>query len=240
MQRAAPGLLGGHRKLPVAARKVSAPQERAPPPVPPPLTACRSPPCPPALANSRRLPTRCRLQLGLVCKQLYQATRVHGGRLWSNIVIPFSSAGTLHSWAAFCRRCACSPLVLMLQVGIHGGGRRQLGVAYSGSPSTQYLWVDATLCLLGRIDVDTTEQPLSVVPHPPVPLSATIHPVMPLNAAPRPPVLASAAHALHPSAPNTHRPPPPPLACSTATGRASRSSRSGRRWWRLRSWCCRL
>lgn len=39
-------------------------------------------------------------------------------------------------------------------------------------------------------------------------------------------------------------PPPPtplhprPLHCSTASGRASRSSRSGRRWWRLPSWCC--
>ena len=46
----------------------------------------------------------------------------------------------------------------------------------------------------------------------------------------------------HPLAQSGPHPPPlcipDPFHRSTASGRASRSSRSGRRWWRLPSWCC--
>ena len=58
----------------------------------------------------------CRLELGRVCKQLYQATRSsQGARLWARLPISFSSAATLSSFAAWRGRCACAPHTLILQ-----------------------------------------------------------------------------------------------------------------------------
>ena len=57
-----------------------------------------------------------------MCKQMYDSTRVDGARLWNDLLIPFSSAGTLHSFAAFRRRCTCSPRTLLLQA--RGGAGR--------------------------------------------------------------------------------------------------------------------
>ena len=60
-------------------------------------------------------PPACRLELGRVCKQLYQATRSQGARLWERLPVSFSSAGTLGSFAAWRGRCACAPHTLILQ-----------------------------------------------------------------------------------------------------------------------------
>jgi hypothetical protein len=60
-------------------------------------------------------PPACRLELGRVCKQLYQATRSQGARLWERLPVSFSRAGTLGSFAAWRGRCACAPHTLILQ-----------------------------------------------------------------------------------------------------------------------------
>jgi hypothetical protein len=61
------------------------------------------------------LPLPCRLQLALVCKQLYHATRIEGASLWRALPVAFTGTAALRSFRSWRERCICSPAVLMLQ-----------------------------------------------------------------------------------------------------------------------------
>lgn len=51
-----------------------------------------------------------------MCKQLFEATRSQGSRLWDVIYVPFSTAAELRSFAAWLQHCTCAPHTLILQV----------------------------------------------------------------------------------------------------------------------------
>lgn len=73
-----------------------------------PLAAVRS--------HSRWLCRRaCRLNLALVCKRLYHATRIEGATLWRALPVTFYGRETLLSFQSWRERCICSPAILMLQ-----------------------------------------------------------------------------------------------------------------------------
>ena len=56
-----------------------------------------------------------------MCQQFFHAVRTYGASLYQALQVSFASDATLASFVAWCRRCACTPHMLLLQVGQAAG-----------------------------------------------------------------------------------------------------------------------